>query len=454
MEREGGIIVLDSAGVVGFGDVICRSQDEFLRSLRERDFDAAVVVAAGEGRLSLPKFLKAVAHKKPLLPILLVCEDCAELRTLVDAIVPPSPQRAIRREVAALIRRRRVMSECGLVGRSEALVAVADTILRIAKTDITVLIVGESGTGKELVAKAIHNHSPRSEGPFVAINCGAIPETLLESQLFGHKKGAFTGAHRDFGGFFEQARGGTLFLDEVAEVPPAVQVKLLRVLESGEFFPVGSAEPKRADVRIVAATNKDPKTLIKQGKFRADLYYRLCGVRIFIPPLRERPEDIPVLAAYFAAEAAHKHGASFAGFSDDALEAMMNYHWPGNVRELRNLVETAVLLADGAVVRGNDLKPYFAEHSQLGRMLPALQTEQPQEQTQLLSQILAVLRQNNVMLRAILERLETPPSLEAAEKEAIEEALRISGGSRKEAAKLLGISTRTLYRKLKKFGIK
>ncbi len=456
------LLIYDPADVVGISGTICNEQDEFLRMLRSgKNFDAAIIAPAHDDKLSLQKFIRVITHREPLLPIILIGVSDSSLQFCVDLILPKNlSHQHLEHEVKSVLRRRRIMRETGLIGRSESLAAIADTILRIADTNITVLITGESGTGKELVAQAIHNHSSCKNAPFVAINCGAIPETLLESQLFGHKKGAFTDAHRDFAGFFAQAKNGTLFLDEIGEVPPSVQVKLLRVIETGEYFPVGSVESRIADVRIIAATNRDPKELMQQGSFRADLYYRLSGVKIFIPPLRERKNDIPILTAFFAKEIAEKQGVKFSGklpasFSDDALDEMMRYHWPGNVRELRNLVETAVILSGGATVRSADLIPYFREHLQVGRSLPAIFSNENFQQfdKNLLQNLLAVLQQNNIMLREVLEKLETPPSLENAEKDAIENALRQHGGSRKKAAQELNISPRTLYRKIKKYNI-
>ncbi|MCD6417814.1 sigma-54-dependent Fis family transcriptional regulator [bacterium] len=450
------ILIYDPNGVVPAEGIVCSEQDEFFKNLRQDGYDIAIIAPSFDEKLSLRRFLRAISHKSPLLPIILLGAADEELRSYTDAIFEKVPsERILKREIEKILLRRKIMLETGLIGRSESLSAIADTILRIADTDITVLITGESGTGKELVARAIHNRSHRKEAPFVAINCGAIPETLLESQLFGHKKGAFTDAHRDFAGFFAQAKGGTLFLDEIGEVPASVQVKLLRVIETGEYFPVGSSVAQRADVRIVAATNRDPKELIARGTFRTDLYYRLSGVRIFIPPLRERREDIPILCAFFSQQMAEKQGIKFSGFSDDAIDEMMRYHWPGNVRELKNLVETAVILSGGATVHRADLIPYFREHSQLGRPLPAILSSENvlKIDDNLIKSILTMLRENNLMLQKILEKLDSPPSLEAAEKEAILNALKKHGGSRKKTAQELNISPRTLYRKMKKYGI-
>lgn len=448
------ILVLDPQNRLKLDGTVVGNQRDFLARLREDTFDCAVVTNIEDLRLPLTKFLRNVAHRAPLMPIMLISDNIEPgLRGLVDAILPVDvDKKSVISTINKILSRREILAECGLVGRSEAIYAIADVIVRVAPTDIPVLIIGESGTGKELVAKALHKRSKRSDGPFLPVNCGAIPETLIESQLFGYKKGAFTGAAKDTPGFIEKADGGTLFLDEVAEIPLSSQVKLLRFLETGEYFPVGSATPKHADVRIIAATNRELTIMMRQGKFREDLYYRINGVKIFIPPLRERPEDIVILIFYFAQKIAEKHGIKFAGISDDALEAMMSYHWPGNVRELRNLVENMVLLAGNRKIKLDDIKHYFAEHQAIGRPLPILHTAEAPS-SEVMREILYILRENNRILREISERISSTADIKSAEREAIINALRLAGGSRKKAAQLLGISTRTLYRKMKKYSI-
>ena len=239
----------------------------------------------------------------------------------------------------------------GLIGESDAIKEIVQTITQIAETDITVLVTGETGTGKELIANAIHTHSLRKHEKMVKVNCGAIPSGILESELFGHKKGSFTGAVDDRKGYFETANGGSIFLDEIGEMPPEVQVKFLRVLEEGEFIPVGGSESKKTDVRIIAATNKDLESEIKKEEgFRKDLYYRIKTIKITAPPLRKRPEDISVLAKHFALHFANRHSIAFKGFSPNAMEIMENYSWPGNVRELKNFVESMITLNKGEVI--------------------------------------------------------------------------------------------------------
>ena len=247
----------------------------------------------------------------------------------------------------------------GLTGESEAIRQVVDKVMQIASTDITVLLQGESGVGKDVTARAIHAVSKRSRNDIVIVNCGAIPEGIIESELFGHEKGAFTGAHEARKGYFEKADGGTIFLDEIGDTPKNVQVKLLRVLENGEFFRVGSSKMYTADVRIIAATNKDLWDLVKEGTFREDLYYRLDTVKIKLPPLRDRKEDIIPIFRKFVTEFSSKYDSVFQGFSDEAKELLVSYRWPGNVRELRNVAEQLVVLEKSKFIDVDRLQKYL-----------------------------------------------------------------------------------------------
>lgn len=244
-----------------------------------------------------------------------------------------------------------------MVSRSKNMQDIFDVIENISGASSTVLIMGESGTGKEMVAKAIHKRSKRANKPLVTISCSAIPETLLESELFGHKKGSFTGAVQDKIGLFEEADGGTIFLDEVGEIPPSIQVKLLRVLQEGEVRPVGGNQSRRVDVRIIAATNKDLYKQVQENKFREDLYYRLNVITVFLPPLRDRVEDIPLLAYHFLKKNSEKLGKKVERLSVDALQAIQNYRWVGNVRELENVIERAVVLTNSDFIQVTDLPP-------------------------------------------------------------------------------------------------
>jgi len=235
----------------------------------------------------------------------------------------------------------------GILGQSIEMAEIIDVIQQVAPTDLTVLITGESGTGKEVIAKAIHNASLRAAKPMISVNAGAIPEGIIESELFGHEKGSFTGAGDTRKGYFELADGGTIFLDEIGELPLATQVKFLRVLENGEYMRVGSGTPRKVDIRVIAATNRDLEADVRQGKFRNDLFFRLRSINIRIPALRERREDIPLFIYEFARQVCEKNNLTFGGFSPEAIEMMKNYHWPGNVRELENFIERAVILTQG-----------------------------------------------------------------------------------------------------------
>jgi DNA-binding NtrC family response regulator len=255
--------------------------------------------------------------------------------------------------------REAIQERFGIIGLSPAIHRVIDKIRLVSRTDVTVLISGESGSGKELVANAIHALSPRARGPLVVVNSGAIPEGLIESELFGAEKGSYTGADQRRTGFFEQADRGTIFLDEIGEMPLAAQVRLLRVLESGEFSRVGASQTMNVDVRTIAATNKDLGREVAAGRFREDLYYRLSTVVIEIPPLRDRPIDILPILEVFLEEYARKYDASFKRLNEDAAEVLTNYRWPGNVRELRNVAEQAVVMTRGTTLTGDDLRPFL-----------------------------------------------------------------------------------------------
>src|SRR5512140_2150722 len=243
-----------------------------------------------------------------------------------------------------------VMDRNGLVGISPAMRKIGEVIAQVAPTDLTVLITGESGVGKELVAKAIHEASKRRGKAMITVNCGAIPEGIIESELFGHERGSFTGASEQRRGYFELADGGTIFLDEIGELTLSAQVKFLRVLESGEFLRVGSSTTRKVDVRVIAATNKDLELEVRHNTFRSDLFFRLRSVNIHIPPLRERPEDVDALVEYFADDVARKNGIAFQGISEGAMERLHDFRWPGNIRELRNTVERLIVLGKGKYI--------------------------------------------------------------------------------------------------------
>ncbi|HWO90201.1 MAG TPA: sigma-54 dependent transcriptional regulator, partial [Gemmatimonadales bacterium] len=306
------------------------------------------------------------------------------------------------------------------LGSSKAFVETLKLAEMVAPTDSTVLISGESGTGKEVIARYIHELSPRAEQPFLSINCGALPESLLESELFGHVKGSFTGAVRDHEGLFVAAGGGTFFLDEIGETTPATQVKLLRVLQERELIPVGGTEPVRVEARLIAATNRDLEEELRQGRFRSDLYYRLNVIAIHLPPLRSRKDDIPVLAEAFLRRMASERGGEAKRLGDDALEAVMAYEWPGNVRELENALERAATLTAGTTIHATALPERVTE-----RRAAAL----------------------------VSDRTPVNPTLDVIERAYIMYVLQAEGGNKSRAAEVLGIDPSTLYRKLARFGV-
>ena len=330
--------------------------------------------------------------------------------------------RALRAQLAELA----PASAGGLVGAAPAFRAVLDTLRQAAPTSATVLIGGESGTGKELAARLVHDLSPRAARPFVPINCAAIPEGLLESELFGHEKGAFTGAVSRREGRFERADGGTLFLDEVGEMPPAVQVKLLRFLQDGVLERVGGGEPVRLDVRVVAATNKDLAAEARAGRFREDLFYRLDVVAVRLPPLRERGEDVPLLAMTFLRRLADANGKRLSGFTPAALAALERYGWPGNVRELLHAIERAVILTRGEVIDVGDLPEAIRLAAGPPAGAPGAVATGPGG--------------------AISIPLGTP--MEEIERLVIRRTLEQTRGDKTLAAQILGIAARTIYRKL------
>lgn len=315
-----------------------------------------------------------------------------------------------------------------IVGRTPVMEELFKLIRQVAPARTTALIQGESGTGKELVAHAIHNLSPRARGPFIAVHCAALPQNLLESELFGHEKGAFTGAVERRRGRFEMAEGGTLFLDEISEVAPAIQVKLLRVLEEWKFERVGGQETLKADIRLVTATNNDLKKIVQEGRLRNDLFYRLNVVMINLPPLRERRDDIPLLARHFLQDFAHENNRKIEDISPDALSALADYDWPGNVRELKNVIERMVVLGRGARLTLRDLPASVREKEQTA------------------PQACGIISAASIPLSA--------GSIKETNRRMIMAAVEAVGGNRTLAAKKLGISRRTLHRKLREFGIK
>ncbi len=367
----------------------------------------------------------------------------------------------------------------GILGESVEMRKIIEVIEQVAPTDITVLITGESGVGKEVIAKAIHTASQRAKKPLITVNCGAIPEGIIESELFGHERGSFTGASEQRKGYFELADGGTIFLDEVGELPLAAQVKFLRILENGEFVRVGSSVPRTVNVRVIAATNKNLESEVQAQQFRADLFYRLRSVNISIPPLRKRVEDVPTLFAHFAADVARRNTIPFAGISPAAMAVLESYHWPGNVRELRNVVESMLVLENGKFLEPANVQKYLKAYRQEPeqRHLPVpLGKSVEQAERELILRALLDIKGNLLELKTVvLDQLQSqellrqaapvepagasrtaePESLalEEMERRVIAEALERYKGNRRVAARALRISERTLYRKIKEYGL-
>ncbi|HET6279856.1 MAG TPA: sigma-54 dependent transcriptional regulator [Polyangia bacterium] len=380
--------------------------------------------------------LKAFTEKAPGTPVILITAfgDVggameAIQRGAYDYVSKPFNVEELKLTVKRALERRRLMAEHktvpsdgkqieDIVGKSPVMLEVYKLVARVAASTATVLVNGESGTGKELVARAIHNHSPRVGRTFVPVNCTALTESLLESELFGHARGAFTGAIATKKGLFEMASGGTLFLDEIGDMGPKMQSQLLRTLQDGEVRPVGSSESIKVDVRLVCATNRDLDEDVKSGRFREDLYFRINVVTVTLPPLRDRPGDVPILVAHFLKKLARREGRPATALSSEALEALGHYRWPGNVRELENAVERAVAVTKGNVILPSDLPPEV-----FGGDAP---------------------RPSGL--------IEDRPTLAELERRYIALVLSESGGNKKKAAERLGIDRRTLYRALERSG--
>jgi DNA-binding NtrC family response regulator len=385
---------------------------ELLREVRARDPWIGFIMLTGHGSIEDAVLAtRAGAYDFLTKPV-----DLERLRLLLERL---SERNEMRSEVTRLRQKLATLGEAGmLISRSLSMRKLADIMDRVAPSAASVLITGESGSGKDFVAQTLHDLSGRSRAPFVAVNCPAIPEALLESELFGHERGAFTGALAERAGLFEHAAGGTLFLDEITEMTTGLQAKLLRVLETRRFRRVGGREEKLADLRIVAATNRDPEQAVREGRLREDLFYRLNVFHLHVPPLRERREDIAPLAARFIAAYAEQNQKSVEGLTSEAMAALERYDWPGNVRELRNAIERAVVLARGPAIELSDL---------------------PQR----------VARPVVVIERGRFGRGVEP--LDELERRAILEALEAFGNNKTQAARALGISLKTLHNKLKRY---
>ena len=383
-----------------------------------REFNPAIPVIMMTAYASVETAVDAL--KKGAYDYLTKPLDFTELRIALERAMEHShlkeENRILRNSIGSQFDRR------NLIGRSQAMTKLLDTVAQVAPSEATVLITGESGTGKELIAGIIHFNSPRSKGPFVKINCAALTETLLESELFGHEKGAFTGADRRKEGKFRQADGGSIFLDEVGEMSPAMQVKLLRVLQEREVVRVGGHEVTQIDVRVIAATNRDLIKDLETGRFREDLYYRLNVVTLRMPALREREEDIPLIAQHYLKLLSEKNHKNIKGFTPPAMDKMLKYEWPGNVRELINAIERGVVLSRGEYIGEEELL-LFREKT-------------PSENTSLPG-----------------EGSPSGSPLEEVEKDTILKIMKLSSGNKSEAARRLSITRKTLHKKLKQYGL-
>lgn len=419
MER---ILTLSGMAVVTARD----GQEALDRVRQEKDWDA-VVTDVRMPRMNGMEFLQALTVVSKEIPVILMSafgrvEDAVWAMKLgaVDFLSKPFKRQVILSAIEAALKRnqgRKMAATSQWIGVSPEMTALKEMVSQVARADISVLVSGESGSGKELIARAIHEGSPRAHKKFIAVNCGAIPETLLESELFGHERGAFSGAVSHKEGLFAQADGGTLFLDEVGELPLSSQVKLLRALQEGEIRPVGSTQTRKVDVRVVSASNRDLKAFVSEGRFREDLLFRLEVVSIRVPSLRERMEDIGVLALHFLKDATSRFEREIEGFSEEASQWMSSYSWPGNVRELRNVVERAVIFCRGHRIEVSDLPDSIRQAPRSSE-------------------------------KAIRVPIGTP--LREVEDLMIQKTLEATGGDKNVTARILGINSRTIYRRLEK----
>ena len=435
----------------GWRLVVCPTRRQNWRS-EGQGVDCAVLVLEGDDAAGAPKLVEQVRASDDNLPVVVVARDRALENAVAamragayDYLSYPADGEKLRHSISNAMRlyglTKRVFlleSQMGwrgslddMVGASPQMQEIFQMIRMVAKSNATVLITGESGTGKELVARAIHRHSARTRSPSIDINCGAIPRELLENELFGHERGAYTGADRRYIGSCERADGGTLFLDEISEMDPLLQVKLLRFLQERSFTRVGGNDPIKVDVRIVTATNRDIAREVSEGRFREDLYYRLNVVPIHIPPLRERREDIPLLAKHFLEKYSSKNEKIFLDFAPQALEAMVGYGWPGNVRELENIVERVVVLNNDSRVKLAHLPPFVQESRQCAS-----------HSVEMADASMAPMDGGRIL------------PLDLVEKYAIEAALKRCLGSVSEAARKLKVGQATLYRKIRQYGLR
>jgi DNA-binding NtrC family response regulator len=388
---------------------------ELLKMVRNRYPDTAVIMVTGYGTIEdAVRAIKQGAADYLTKPII---DD--EIKVRIERVLAQQSLTAEVRTLKSQLAERYSLDN--ILGHDYKMLKVFDLVESVADTPTTVLVTGESGTGKSMVARAIHHRSNRRTGPFVEVACGALPETLLESELFGHVKGSFTGAVADKAGKFKQADGGTIFLDEISTATPALQVKLLRVLQEFEFEPVGGSKTERSDVRCILATNQDLATAVRDGRFRQDLYYRINVVSVHLPPLRDRLGDIPLLAEHFLARHCERTGRRVVGFQDEAVRTLQTFNWPGNVRQLENVIERAVILTKNPTIGVGDLPEEVREPKDGGN--------------------------GNGFGLPLKKALQSP------ERDLILRALKAHHGSRQATAQALGINRTTLYKKMKRYGI-
>jgi DNA-binding NtrC family response regulator len=426
----------------GYAVVAYNHSPEAVAAFAPRHYDAVITDVKMPVMDGL-EVLQRIKEQEPAIPVIVITAHAtvdmsihALRKGAYDILSKPfepeellSRIRNALRETELLVENRELKKELAfrsgtMVGNAPKLLVVLETARKVAARDIPVLITGESGTGKELVARAIHEHSPRKERKFVAINCGAIPEALLESELFGHRKGAFTGADRDHKGLIETADGGTLFLDEVGTLPLTVQKTLLRFLQEQEFYRVGDATPSKVDVRVLSATNLDLQAAVQAGSFREDLYYRLNVVNVRLPPLRERRSDIPLLVAHLVKEQNEQFGTQVKGFTREAMEALYRFHWPGNIRQLRNVIQAAMAI-DNSDRMGLEILAQLIE-------LPDASTPDTPD----------------------LGKLDYAAELARFETDYLNRLLQKTGGNIEDMAQQAGMNIATIYRKVKKYGLR
>jgi DNA-binding NtrC family response regulator len=443
-ERDHAEVMCESLSRLGHRCDVVYSLNEAQGKLAKRKYDVIVTDLMMDGRRDGLEVLRLSKDITPPPPVILVTAHgdvptCKQALNdgAYDYIEKPLDLDYFRAQVnraadrAELLKQNQVLQDQvaeqagfeGIVGKSEAMRRVVTTARQVAASDIPVLIMGESGTGKELITRAIHNNSRRRKGRLVALNCAGLAESILEDELFGHVRGSFTGAQSDREGRFEHADGGTLFMDEIGDMPSSMQAKLLRVLENGEVVRLGSNEPVNVDVRLISATNRKLDEMVAERQFREDLYFRIKGVTIHIPPLRERREDIPLLIHFFMKQTAEKYGKKVVSLKPETLQALMGFSWPGNVRQLRNVIENMVVMSPDAEDLGLSTLP--------PEVNPAGAASPPSAG---MTNLVGI-------------------SIEQAERELIRNTLKMTNGNREQAAKILGIGERTLYRKIREYGL-